>query len=125
MDTLLLYFALPLATIILAIVLQKLIKCPILVAGIFFAIYLIVTFAAFDINFLVLAIVYTLLAFITAVLTCFICKLIASLNENTDNNENEGCGCGCSRNSNAVNTTNAVNSSHNSYGCRCGYRRRF
>ncbi len=71
---LLLFFALPVATIILAVVLQKILKCPILVAATFFAIFLIVAFAAFDATFLIFAIIYTLLAFITAVITKFICE---------------------------------------------------
>ena len=89
MNTLLIFFALPVATIILAIVLQKILKCPLLVAGTFFAIFLIVTFAAFDASFLVFAIIYTILAYITAVLTKLICKLIDTFcNQNhsmTDN----------------------------------------
>ena len=48
---LLLFFALPVATIILAVVLQKILKCPILVAATFFAIFLIVAFAIFDSSF--------------------------------------------------------------------------
>lgn len=76
MNTLLIFFALPIATIILAIVLQKVLKCPLLVAGTFFAIFLIVTFAVFDASFLVFAILYTILAYITAVLTKLICRLI-------------------------------------------------
>ena len=66
MNTLLLFFALPVATVLLAIVLQKILKNPVLVAITFFAVYLIVAFAAFDETFLVYAIVYTILAFITA-----------------------------------------------------------
>ena len=54
---LLLFFALPVATIILAVVLQKILKCPILVAATFFAIYLIVAFAIFDSSFLIFVIV--------------------------------------------------------------------
>ena len=41
---LLIFFALPLATIIISIALQKMLKCPFLVAGIIFAIFLVVTF---------------------------------------------------------------------------------
>lgn len=77
MNTLLLLFALPVATIILAIVLQKILKCPLLVAATFFAIYLIVTYAAFDSSFLVYAILYTILAYVTAVLTRLICNIIS------------------------------------------------
>ena len=69
MNALLLFFALPVATIILAIVLQKILKCPWLVAAAFFAIYLIVTYAAFNSSFLIFAIVYTILAYIAALLT--------------------------------------------------------
>ena len=47
MNTLLLFFALPVATIILAIVLEKILDCPVLVAATFFAIYLVVTFAVY------------------------------------------------------------------------------
>jgi len=79
MNTLLIFFALPVATIILAIVLQKILNNPLLVAATFFAIYLIVTFVAFDSSFLVFAILYTILAFVTALLTKAICKLIKIL----------------------------------------------
>lgn len=72
---LLLFFALPVATIILAIVLQKILKCPILVAATFFAIYLIVAFAIFDSTFLIYVIAYTIIAYITAYLTKLICDI--------------------------------------------------
>ena len=68
MNTLLILFALPIATILLAIVLQKILKCPVLVAITFFAIYLIVAFAFFNASFLILVILYTALAYITAVI---------------------------------------------------------
>ena len=77
MNILLLAFAIPVATILLAIVLQKVLKCPLLVAATFFAILLIITFDVFDASFLVFAIIYTILAYITAALTRFICNLIS------------------------------------------------
>ena len=87
MNNLLIFFALPVATVILAIVLQKILRCPLLVAATFFAIYLIVTFAVFDASFLVYAILYTILAYVTAVLTKVICKLIELFfNQNGCNN---------------------------------------
>ena len=95
MNILLLFFALPVATIILAVVLQRLLKSPILVALTFFAIYLIVTFAAFDETFLVFAIVYTILAFIAAVIAKFITRIIRcqrcciNNNDGNDNNNND------------------------------------
>ena len=97
MNTLLLFFALPVATIILAIVLEKILDCPVLVAATFFAIYLVVTFAVFDSSFLVYAIIYTILAFITAAIVKAICNFIKNCcnNQNQDiSNDNQNNGCG-------------------------------
>ena len=68
MDLLLLFFAIPLAVIILSIVLQKILKCPWLVAATFFAIFLIVTFAVGDIRLLIFTVVYTIISYITALI---------------------------------------------------------
>ena len=99
---LLLFFALPIATIILAIVLQKILKNPVLVAATFFAIYLIVTFAVFDSDFLIFAIAYTIIAYITAVLVKFIKKLIDQFNRC---NNNMTCQNTNNENSNQTNFT--------------------
>lgn len=89
MNILLLAFALPVATILLAIVLQKILKCPLLVAATFFAILLIITYAVFGSSFLVFAILYTILAYVTAVLTRLICNLINRFGLR------DGCNCIC------------------------------
>ena len=71
------FFALPLATILLAIVLQKILRSPILVAITFFAIYLIVAFASFSDTLaeaLIAAIVYTIIAYITAYIVMILCR---------------------------------------------------
>ena len=113
MNTLLIFFALPLATIILAIVLQKLIKCPVLVAAIFFAIYLIVAFAVFDATFLIVAIVYTFLAYVTASIVRIICCFIRNCNWNCDEN-NYICNRSISTNDTVIlNNTNAFNNGYN------------
>ena len=86
MNTLLIFFALPVATIILAIVLEKIIRNPFLTAATFFAIFLVVTFAFFDETFLVNTIVYTLLAFIAAVIAEYFyrrCEQISTESTNT------------------------------------------
>ena len=67
MNTLLIFFALPIATIILSIVLEKILRCPILTAATFFAIYLIIAFAVFNSSALVFVIIYTILAYIVTV----------------------------------------------------------
>ncbi len=113
MNVLLIFFALPVATVILAIVLQKILKNPLLVAATFFAIYLIVTFAAFDISFLVYAILYTILAYVTAVLTKLVCNIIHTVrNINTNNN-----GIELTENTNTTNN-NVIRRN----GCYCNRR---
>lgn len=97
MNALLLFFALPIATIILSIVLEKILNCPILVAATFFAIFLVVTFAAFDSCFLVFAIAYTILAFITAALVKTICNFIRKCCNNNNSNDNN-----CPENDNSI-----------------------
>ena len=90
MNNLLIFFALPIATIILASVLEKVLNSPIAVAATAFAIYLIVTFAAFDSTFLIATIVYTILAFLSAVITRWICGLLSEEDEEDNNNGNGG-----------------------------------
>ena len=87
MNTLLIFFAFPVATVILAIVLQKVLRNPLLVAATFFAIFLVITFAFADSSFLVYAILYAILAYVTAVLSAWICRLLRMLE-----NQN-GCNC--------------------------------
>lgn len=146
MNTLLIYFALPVATIVLAFVLEKILRCPFLTAATFFAIYLIVAFAAFDTTFLVWVIVYTILAFIAAALAEIFykrggCGCYKTDNTNSDrpnltaritglstvsnntNNNNGNCSC------NNVNTTpnvasvNVRDNTNGNQSCWCCYRR--
>ena len=120
MNNLLIFFAIPVATIILAIVFQKVLQSPLLVAATFFAIFLIVTFAAFDESFLVFAILYTLLALITALVVRFICCLI----RNSDNpciNGNAMQNAGICGNNDANDSDNDENDNSNN-GCGCNNR---
>ena len=99
MNNLLVFFALPVATIILAIVLEKQIHCPFQVAAIFFAIFLVVAFAAFDASFLIYVVAYTIIAYVAAVITRLICNFIEDTlgesdeNNNNDNHHNKNCCC--------------------------------
>lgn len=134
MNTLLLFFALPVATVILAIVLQKILNNPLLVAATFFSIYLVVAFAAFDASFLVYAIIYTLLAYITAILVNAICRLLRALaNQNnctyrvTERPITISTNLSSDENNVTSNTTLLTNGntlSNNSGGCNCRCRRR-
>ena len=115
MNTLLIFFALPIAIIIISIALQKIFKCPFLVAGIIFAIFLIVTFAIGNLNYLVATIAYTILAFITAILTNIICRILRELDRREEANNNSGV-------VNDLLTINASypnNNSNNTGSCSC------
>lgn len=92
--TVLFFIVLPLATILIAIVLQKLLRSPILVALLVFAVYLILAFTVFESDFLINAIIYTIIAFITAIIFRLICCLIRRL----DCNENNGMCMECNSN---------------------------
>ncbi len=95
MNILLIFFALPIATIIISIALQKILKCPILVAAIIFAIFLVVTFIVGNLNFLVAAIIYAIISFITAVLTHIICRILNTYRENNCCRDRDNCNCNC------------------------------
>lgn len=107
MNNLLIFFAFPIAVIIFSIVLQKLLHSPVAVAAIIFAIFIIVTFAAFDETFLIPTLAYTILAFITALL---VDKLWNNHNNccNFCNNSTDSTTCLC----NAL--TDALENNHNS-----------
>lgn len=127
MNTLLIFFALPIAIIIISIALQKIFKCPFLVAGIIFAIFLIVTFAIGNLNYLVATIAYTILAFITAILTNIICRILRELDRREEANNNSGnlltiSSNGCNGVENDLLTINASyqnNNSNNTGYCSC------
>ena len=74
--TLLIFFVLPLAVIIISIALQRLLSCPILVSAIIFVIFLIVAVLLNNLNVLILAIVYAIIAYIAAIVSCIICKIL-------------------------------------------------
>ena len=82
MNVLLIFFAIPVAVVILAAIFETIINCPIKIAGITFAIFLVVTFAFFDATFLIATIVYTILAFITATIVKFIIRCTNEENSN-------------------------------------------
>lgn len=103
MNLLLLFFALPIAVIIVSIALQKILKCQFLVASIIFAIFLVVTFVIGNLIYLVATIAYTILSFITAVLTKIICRILRELDRREGNNDN----C-CGRSNNTRNTNNGT-----------------
>jgi hypothetical protein len=107
MNTLLIFFALPIATIVISIALQKILKCPSLVSAIVFAIFLIVTFVINNLEFLIATIVYTIISFITASLFCFIQRLFNKGNLDTLSRFNNQCSCNNLNNDNDILTINS------------------
>lgn len=91
MDLILIFVVLPLATIIFSIALQRLLKCPILVAAIIFAIFLILTYTVFGTDFIIFAILFAILAFITAFLVNLFCKITRRLRDLE--RRNSDCNC--------------------------------
>lgn len=90
MNLLLIFFALPLATIVFSIALQRILDNPILVASIIFSIFLIVTFVVGDLNLLIATIIYTIFSFLTAIIVKYIDENSNNNNENNENCNNNG-----------------------------------
>ena len=73
MNTLLLFFAFPIAVIIFSIVLQNLLDNPLAVSALIFAVFIVITFWVFDQTFLIATLAYTALSFLTAIITDWFC----------------------------------------------------
>lgn len=148
MNLLLIFFAFPIAVIIVSYILEKLLNSPVAVASLIFAIFLVVTFAAFDELFLIATLAYTLLAFITALIARYfcnrnedennICEKLNNILNTISNNGNNSCNCNNNDNDNDDDDDNICeavgqilnnnNNNNNSNNCGCGcnrYRRRF
>lgn len=116
-NLLLLLFALPVATIIIASILETLLNSPLKVTALAFAIYLIVAFATFDASFLIYVIGYTILALISAVIT----RVIINFINDDDDDEGCGCGCGCNMSNNDI----IVQNTNPTDNCGCGCQNRY
>ena len=79
MNLILLFFVLPLATIIFSIALEKLLDNPFLVSAIIFVVFLIVAFVALGINFIIAAIIYGIITIITTTITIITTTIIITI----------------------------------------------
>ena len=77
----------PIAVILISIVLQRVLRSPILVAILVFAVFLILAYTAFTPDFVLNALVYAIIAFITA----YIFRLICCLRRKLDCSEEGMC----------------------------------
>lgn len=105
MNILLIFFAIPIATIILSAILETFIHCPYKVAGIFFSIFIVVAFAlGGTAELVVAALVYTIISFLTA----YIVMIIQNRRNGCCNDNCEDNSCNnrnCCRNNNCSNNS--------------------
>ena len=100
---LLIFFAIVLSTIILAIVLQRIINCPILVGFAFFAIYLIVAAVLANLTFVIISIILGIIAFLSAFLDCIFRRSGFFRNNSCLSCSANNCSCNCNNNCGANN----------------------
>lgn len=128
MNVLLVFFAIPFAVIVISIALEKLLDCPILVATIAFAIMLLFAIIASSTTYFILAIIYSLISFVTAWISKYMHKILRSIGNCTRdcNNEiNNNCNNGNNTNTLSVNARiNQLNNSKNMGTFNGCYRRR-
>ena len=72
----LVFFILPLSTIVMSVILQLVIKKKLIVTGIVFIAYLIATFAVFNSSFLFWCFIYTVISFIVTLVVDLTIKLV-------------------------------------------------
>lgn len=91
MNNLLFFFAIPVATIILSIILETLIKCPYKVCGIFFSVFLVVLIGFFSSSaeYILAAMIYSIISFVFAYITMIVQNNIE--NRRRENLENSNC----------------------------------
>ncbi len=128
MNILLIFFAIPIATIILSAILETFINCPYKVAGIFFSIFIVVAFAlGGTAELLVAAIVYTIISFITAYIVMILCnrnKNDCNCNNFSANNEFNSFQPPISFGFNNENPPSPINSLSDDNNSNNGYRYR-
>ena len=118
MNILLIFFAIPLAVIILSAILESFINCPFKVAGIFFSIFIVVAFAlGGTAELIVAAIIYTIISFITAVIIRFIinrrCNNCGNTCENSCESSRNCNNCDSCLSCNSINNLNTINALNN------------
>ncbi len=120
----------PVSVILISIVLQKVLNSPLLVSILVFAVFLILSYTVYTTSFLLNAVVYAILAFITSEIIIIICYLIRRFNWNNCsgicNNANNGLQDSIDTLEDNINTLNELLSNlinnENNNGCGCNRR---
>ncbi len=116
MNIILFLFIFPIATIIFAIALQKILCNPYLVSAIVLAIFLIVTFTVYGVSFLIAAFIYAIIALITAYIVSIFCRIAnrtIEINFIDDNGNHDNDNCSCCNSNNGLQNRSGNN-------CNCG-----
>lgn len=125
MNDLLIFFALPIAVVVISIALQKLLRCPWLVAAIIFSIFLNLAVSMNNLNLIFVAIAYTIISYITAIITCLIHRYLRRCEENNNLiGENESKNLIVTGNSEMLENNGEINDNNNCYNCNNGYNYR-
>lgn len=130
---LLIFFSVVFATIIFAIVLERIIHCPILVGFAFFSFFLVVATIFNNTILVIIAIALGILAFIVAFWDCILRNsrffrnnkcLRCNCDDEENERENENNNCGCNQNNSVIRivsgsgrTLNTSDTSSQNCGC--------
>ena len=133
MDIILFLFIFPIATIIFAIALQKILCNPYLVSAIVLAIFLIVTFTVYGVSFLIAAFIYAIIALITAYIVSIFCRIanrtieinfIGDSGSGRSGENNSSCSNNCNNSRTGEGRCSSCNNgndrSGNNSNCGCG-----
>lgn len=104
--TLLIFFAVLFATIVLAVVLQRIIHCPILVGFAFFSIFLVVAVILSSTTLVIFAIILGIIAFLSAFFDCIFLRSGFFRNNSCLNCNNNNCNNTCNHKCNCDNDEN-------------------
>lgn len=132
--TLLIFFAVLFATIVLAILVNRIVRCPILVGFAFFSVALLIAVILSNTTLIILAIVLGIIAFLAAFLDCVLMNSNCFRNNSCLNCHNPYENNSCNNNNNDDDTLTIVNSNgeivaringnsvscNNNNGCGCG-----
>lgn len=129
MNVLLIFFAIPLAVIVISIALEKLLDCPVLVSAIIFSILLIIAVIFSSTIFFILTVIYAIISFIAAWFCKYFYKFICNLRKcnNNCNNEDKNRTLTVNGRVRVLDSNNSQNNQNtqNASGTFCGcYRRR-
>ncbi len=92
---LLIFFAVLFATIVLAVVLQRIIHCPILVGFAFFSIFLVIAVILSNTTLVIFSIILGIIAFLSAFFDCLLLQSGFFRNNNCLNCNNNNCNNTC------------------------------